>query len=200
MDNTKAFVLVRFSKLFIKLFNVGLARIFLRLIITIYTLQFANVRWNNGFSEIFSIQDRGPYYWDFCTVFTVFSYLKNWEEKEQDAGGKMSTFWVLGYSDDNYLLCPSLNGLQEMIKTCEDFVNEHGLKFSTDPIPHKCKMKCIPYLLEERALRPMKLCNNDFPWVNSNKHLRTNLNAHCNGMKKVRRAMYIDKSNELIQE
>ena len=77
MDNTKAFVLVRFSKLFIKLFNVGLARIFLRLIITIYTLQFANVRWNNGFSEIFSIQDRGPYYWDFCTVFTVFSYLKN---------------------------------------------------------------------------------------------------------------------------
>ena len=125
---------------------------------------------------------------------------------EELRGKRTGCWWnnvylgVLGYSDDNYLLCPSLNGLQEMIKTCEDFVNEHGLKFSKDTIPHKCKTKHIPYLLEERALRPMKLCNNDFPWVNSNKHLRTNLNTHCNGMKKVRRAMYIDKSNELIQE
>ena len=92
---------------------------------------------------------------------------------------------------------------QEMIKTCEDFGNEHGLKFSTDPIPHKCKTKYIPYLLEERALRPMKLCNNNLPWVNSGKHLGTNLNTHCNGMKeemKGKRAMYIDKNNELIQQ
>ena len=42
----------------------------------------------------------------------------------------------------------------------------------------KCKTKCIPYLLKERALRPMKLCNNDFPWVNSGKHLGTNLNGN----------------------
>ena len=90
-----------------------------------------------------------------------------------------------------------------MIKTCENFANEHGLKFSTDPIPNKCKTKCIPYLLEERVLRPMNLCNNNLPWVNSGKHLGTNLDTHCNGMKKdmkVKRAMYIDKNNELIQE
>ena len=90
-----------------------------------------------------------------------------------------------------------------MIKTCEDFVNEHGLKFSKDPIPHKCKTKYIPYLLEERALRPMKMCNKNLAQVNSGKHLGTNLNTHCNGMKeemKGKRAMYIDKNNELIQK
>ena len=49
----------------------------------------------------------------------------------------------------------------------------------------------------------MKLCNNNLPWVNSGKHLGTILNTPCNGMKKemkVKRAMYIDKNNELIQE
>ena len=206
MDNTKAFDLVKFSKLFVKLFNIGLSTIFLRLIIIVYTLQFANVRWNDKYSDMFSISNgvrQGAILSGFLYCFYCIQLFE--ELRRKRTGCWMNTVYlgILGYSDDNYLLCPSLTGLQEMLKTCEDFAEEHGLRFSTDPNPTKCKTKCIPYLIEERILRPMKLCKNNLPWVKAGKHLGAHIDNKSDGMKKdmkVKRAMYIDKNNELIQE
>ena len=48
---------------------------------------------------------------------------------------------MIGYADDNFLLYPTLDGLQEMLKTCEDYAKEHNLYFSTDPNPKKSKTK-----------------------------------------------------------
>ena len=45
----------------------------------------------------------------------------------------------MGYSDDNVCIAPSLNALQDMVRTCEEFAKSHNLKFSTDPNPLKCK-------------------------------------------------------------
>ena len=39
---------------------------------------------------------------------------------------------IFGYSDDNWLLAPSLAALQDMLQTCEEYAHSHNLKFSTD--------------------------------------------------------------------
>ena len=57
---------------------------------------------------------------------------------------------MIGYADENFLLSPTIDGLQEMLKTCEDYAKEHNLVFSTDPSPIKSKTKCIAYLKTER--------------------------------------------------
>ena len=46
---------------------------------------------------------------------------------------------IFGYSDDNLLLAPSIYALQQMLRICENFAEEHNMKFSTDDDPSKCK-------------------------------------------------------------
>ena len=66
---------------------------------------------------------------------------------------------MIGYADDNFLLSPTLDGLQEMLKTCEDYAASHNLRFSTDGDPNKCKTKCLAFLQKKRYLPPMYLCD-----------------------------------------
>ena len=46
---------------------------------------------------------------------------------------------IVGYADDNFLMSPTLDGLQEMLDTCEEYANEHNLTFSTNDNPNKSK-------------------------------------------------------------
>ena len=90
-----------------------------------------------------------------------------------------------------------------MLKICEKYANQHGLQFSTDPDPRKWKTKCISFLHEVKELRPMMLCGNPLPWVEDGKHVGHYIKNVSDGMKndmKVKRARYIGKNNELIQE
>jgi hypothetical protein len=54
-DMSKAFDLVKHSVLFKKLMNSGISMIFLRLLLSIYLLQSANVRWNSKCSNFFPL-------------------------------------------------------------------------------------------------------------------------------------------------
>ena len=44
---------------------------------------------------------------------------------------------VVGYADDLSLVAPCIDGLQEMLKVCEKYAEDHNLKFSTDVNPNK---------------------------------------------------------------
>ena len=110
---------------------------------------------------------------------------------------------IFGYSDDNLLIAPSLDSLQEMVKTCEEYAIEHNLKFSTNVDPRKCKTKCIAFLNKERELGPVELGGVPLPWVDGGLHLGNNISNRCNGMNqdiKVKRAVFIKKNIELNQE
>ena len=39
-------------------------------------------------------------------------------------------FGALGYANNIILLCPSVAGLKKLIKICEDYANEHSIKFN----------------------------------------------------------------------
>ena len=89
-----------------------------------------------------------------------------------------------------------------MLKICENYATEHGLQFSTDPNPRKCKTKCITFVHDNKKLRPMMLCRNPLPWVEDGKHIGHCIQNVSNGMiydMKVKRARYIGKNNELLQ-
>ena len=111
---------------------------------------------------------------------------------------------VLGYADDLYLMVPCIDGLQEMLKVCEKYAEDHNLKFSIDVNPNKSKTKCMAYLHKERELRNLTLCGNKIPWVKSGKHLGMRIDAIKDNILTrdiiEKRARYINSNNELVQE
>ena len=146
---TKAFDLLKHSTLFIKLFNAGIPPIFLRLILVVYRDQFANVRWNNSFSSLFTLHNGVRQGAVASAVFYCFYGNILFEKLRRSGYG----CWVngvyhgiFGYSDDNLLIAPNVYALQKMLDICESFAKEHNLKSSTDANPIKCKTKCISFL------------------------------------------------------
>ena len=110
---------------------------------------------------------------------------------------------ISGYSDDNWLLAPSLSALQDILNTCEEYAASHNLKFSTDPNPDKCKTKLMAFLKKPRELPNLKLCGTDLPWVKKVKHLGNTISNTMDGNQldmKVKTAKYVDKNNTICQE
>ena len=206
MDITKAFDLVRHSLLFKKLIAAGLTVIFVRVLFFIYMNQYANVRWNGSYSSLFNVKNgvrqgailSGILYCFYTNdLFTIL--------RRNKTGCWVNNVYmgIFGYSDDNLLIAPSLDSLQEMIKTCEQYASEHNLKFSTNADPRKCKTKCIAFLNRDRELGPVVLGGVPLPWVDGGLHLGNHIQNRCNGMSqdiKVKRSAFINKNIELNQE
>ena len=75
-----------------------------------------------------------------------------------------STFLgILGYADDNFLIAPSKEALQEMIDTCQEYAENHNLVFSTNPDPAKSKTKCLAFLKKNRHIEKLQLGENSLP-------------------------------------
>ena len=206
MDMTKAFDLVKHSILFRKFLQAGLSPIFIRLLIFIYINQFANINWNNQFSSIFSMTNgvrQGAILSGFAYCFYMNELFAILRKNRSGCWVRGTFLGILGYSDDSLLLAPSLDALQEMIKICEDYAKAHNLQFSTNRDPKKCKTKCLAFLRKERPLPPMYLCGDPLPWVSSGKHLGITIGNKIDGMKTdilIKRAEYINKNNEILQE
>ena len=113
---------------------------------------------------------------------------------------------AVGYADDNPVMSPTLEGLQQMMSTCEKFATDHNLQFSTNPIPKKSKTKCLAYLKKERPLKPIKLNGNNLPWISSPdnvSHLGNTIDNSCNLVAcdiMEKRARFIQRNNEINQE
>ena len=206
MDMTAAFDLTLHSLLFRKMLKAGFPPIFLRLFVFIYSNQCANVRWNGEISSLFSMTNG-------CrqgAVLSAIAYCFYCEDLFRLLKRRRTGCWVLnnyhgivGYSDDNWLLAPSLSSLQDMLKTCEEYAASHNLKFSTDPNPVKCKTKLMAFMKKQRELPRLLLCGNLLPWVDRVKHLGNHISNVIDGNQmdtKIKAAKYIDKNNSLSQE
>ena len=184
---TKAFDLVRHSTMFKKIISAGLSLVFVRLLLFIYINQFANVRWVGTFSDMFTMRNGVRQGAVLSAIFyciyinDLFNILR---KSKYGCWVNGDYFGILGYSDDNLLLAPSLFALQQMVLICENYALAHDLKFSTDPNPDKCKTKCLAFLKKSRQLPNITLCGNALPWVTSGKHLGNILENKLDGMKR----------------
>ena len=91
---------------------------------------------------------------------------------------------ILGYADYFFLLSPSIEGLQDMLKVCQDYALEHTLTFSTNPDPQNSKTKCMAFLKTQRDLKTLTLCGNPHGWVKSGKYLGNKVTNDITGIMK----------------
>ena len=122
MDMSKAFDTVQHSHLFEKLLNQGLPVIIVRYILVSYKYQKANVRWNGKESEYFSIKNgvkQGAIL--SAILYCVYTNGIFQEMRRSNIGCCIGRNYVgiIGYADDLYLMAPSIDTLQEMLKVCE---------------------------------------------------------------------------------
>ena len=206
MDMKKAFDLVKHSTLFQKLADKQLPAIFIRLLVVMYEKQQANVRWNNSLSGLFPIKNgvkQGAVLSPrlYC-VYTddLFDLLRR---KRTGCWVANKFIGIIGYADDLILLSPTIDGLQEMVKTCEEFAIDNNLVFSTHQVPQKCKTKCVAFTKKQECLNKILLNDKELPWVNNVKHLGCNVTTNIHGLPKdimEKRGQYINRANELDQE
>ena len=206
MDMPKAFDVTMHSLLFSKMLNAGLSAIYIRLLIFIYSEQFANVRWNGTFSSTFSLKNgvrQGAILSAIAYCFYCEKLFSLLEQRRSGCWKKGMFLGLFGYSDDNVCVAPSLIALQDMLATCEEFAKSHNLRLSTDPDPTKCKTKTVAFLKKPRPLPSLLLCGNPLPWADKFKHLGVNIENKIDGCEfdvKCKNAQFIGKCMELEQE
>ena len=133
LDASKAFDRIEYVRLFKLLRDRNMCPIVLRLIITMYISQKMQVRWGEIVSSQFSVSNGVKQGGVMSPVlFTVYldNLLKNL--RQRNIGCKIGATYlgVFGYADDLTLLCPSISGLKEMLKICEDYASDYNIIFN----------------------------------------------------------------------
>ena len=208
LDCTKAFDTIKHSILFEKLLEAKVPPVIVRLLISIYRRQMANVRWKSNVSSQFPIRNgvrqgaiASPIL--FCFYMDrLFLLLKN-----SGSGCRISNFYAgaHGYADDLLFLCPSRSGLQEMLDIASKYASDHKISFSTNTIPSKSKTKGIVF--SDQRIRfspePLYLNGNPLPWVEKAKYLGNTVTGILDGYSqdaREKRAQYIERNCEINQE
>ena len=205
MDMTKAFDNVKHSVLFPKLVDKDIPAVFIRLLVVMYEKQVAYVRWNGTMSKSFPINNgvkQGAVLSPrlFCVyIDELFDILR---KKQTGCWVNDKSIGIVGYADDLLLLSPTLDGLQEMVNTCEKFATRN-LKISTHHVLKQCKTKCMAFTKKKTLLKDIFLNGKVLPWITYAKHLGCKITDNTNGLSKdimEKRAQYINRANELDQE
>ena len=177
MDKSKAFDLCKFSILFRKMFH-RISHIFLHVITFMYVNQFSNVHFSSEVSSSFTISNgvgQGKILASFTYYFYCYDFFQLLERSGFGCSINGTYSCAHGYSDDDLLLAPTISALRGMLQIFEEYCNQYGLKFSTDPDPRKSKTKCIAWLKTPRQLPRLTLCGNKLPWVDRINHLGVTL-------------------------
>ena len=185
LDFSKAFDKVNFDQLFQKLIARKVPAIVLRLVSFIYMNQSCYIRWNSVDSESFSVRNgvrQGAILYPSLFCFYLDNLLSHLREAGIGChiGGEF--LGAYGYADDVTLLSPTRQGLQSMLKICEEFSQGHSMLFSTDPVPSKSKTKCMLFSRHKSAdqVLNLQLNGDNLPWVSTAKHLGNHLSSKLN--------------------
>ena len=207
MDMRKAFDTVKHSTLFGKLIKRNVPPIYLRLLLVMYMSQTAKVRWEGTVSDAFSILNgvkQGAVLSAILFCVYIDDLIKELRKNRDGCWLNGEFVGIIVYADDIVLLSPSLDGLQNMIDTCSRYAKSHNLSFSTHENPTKSKTKCIAFQRTKKDLKHRILNGKKLPWVTTVKHLGTTITddvaCKLNQDLLEKRAQYISKNNELVQE
>ena len=118
MDMTKAFDKVKHSILFQKLLKRHVPPIILRFLLHAYNIQVAMVRWNGNYSAEFNIKNgvkQGAVLSALLYCVYVDDLFLRFRKNRQGCWINGEFLGIFGYADDDVLLSPTLDGLQNMI-------------------------------------------------------------------------------------
>ena len=110
-------------------------------------------------------------------------------------------YGAAAFADDLVLMCPTRTAMQELLKVCERYGEEHNITFSTDPDPRKSKTKCLYMCGSLRARYParVQLYGRPLPFVPTPSHLGHELHQLVNMDfdANAKRITFIDKSTRI---
>ena len=118
----------------------GIPPISIRLLLEMYEQQQANVRWNGVLSNPFPVTNgvkQGAVLSPILYCIYIDGLFTRLRKEKTWCWANGNYVGIVAYADDLLLLSQTINGLQEMTKTCEDYGNTHNLTLSTDPILKK---------------------------------------------------------------
>ena len=133
LDLSKAYDRVQYYKLFRKLLERGLPEGVVRLLVTWYSSQTMQIKWNNQTSEAFGVTNgvRQGSVLSPCLFNVYVDDLLN-QLCTSGCGAKVANVYAgcLTYADDIVLVSPTVISLQRMIDICETYANNNGLIFN----------------------------------------------------------------------
>ena len=133
LDASKAFDRVNYIKLFDKLLSKGMCPLTVRLLLNMYTKQKLQVKWNNRLSSKFDVTN-GVRQGGVLSPLLFSLYVDDLlvKLKNNGIGCHIGHHFVgaFGYADDLILLSPSVQGMEIMIKICEEYADEHSILFN----------------------------------------------------------------------
>ena len=105
-------------------------------------------------------------------------------------------FGALGYADDLVLICPSRDGLQEMLNICDKYGDEYSMKFNAT------KTVCM-YMSNKgniNDISPLQLSGYSLKWVTSFKYLGINITPDLKDSTDImiKRGQFISSVNNLM--
>merc|ERR1712179_845915 len=133
LDASKAFDRVTFIKLFEKMLKKGMCPLTVRLLLNMYTEQKLQVKWNDILSDKFEVTNgvrQGGVLSPLFYSIYIDDVLEKLKRNGIDCHIGHNFVGAFGYADDLILLSPSLTGLMNMIKICEDYACEHDILFN----------------------------------------------------------------------
>ena len=107
--------------------------IIIRLLLNMYTQQKLQVKWNNVISNQFNVSN-GVCQGGIMSPLLFRIYIDDLllELKNSGIGCTVGNYYcgAFGYADDLILLCPTITGIEHMIKICELYADKHFIRFN----------------------------------------------------------------------
>ena len=191
VDASKAFDRVRYDKLFTLLVGRGLPPIVVRSLLELYVNQEMRTRWRGQFSDSFKTCNgirQGGVISPVLFCIYIDELLLRLAEKGSGCWIGKHFYGALGYADDLTLLAPSVTGLRELLRICEDFAVEYSVNYNAE------KTVCMLFSKRDVFKPSVKLCGTELKWVQSVKHLGTYLDDNMSEETEIRK-----KKQDLIQ-
>ena len=134
IDASKAFDKIKYGKLFKTILKRDMPGVVIRFLFDSYTRQYTYVRWGSALSDVVQMANgvkQGAVL--SATLFCV--YMDELTERLRNSGIGCyighKFYGCLSYADDLIILCPSVKGLQKMVKICEEFGLEYCVTYNS---------------------------------------------------------------------
>ena len=143
LDASKAFDKIHFGKLFSLLIKRNLPASIIRLLLDMYRRQNVKVKWNNTYSNSFHVSN-GVRQGGVLSPILFSIYLDVLIERLKAEGigcyAGSNYVGVVAYADDVTLLCPSRQGLQQMLDICATYGRAFMITYN------ETKTECIKFV------------------------------------------------------
>ena len=169
LDASKAFDRLNHGKLFNLLLERDLPAVVLRFLIDSYTRQITYIKWNSAKSSAIPMLN-GVKQGGVLSPILFCIYMDELIGRLKNSGigchiGNQF-YGGFGYADDLKVLCPTIGGLQKMVKICEEFGKDYDVTFNAKKTLGICYGDA-----DSDTLRPIYLDGEAIKWHTEVKYL-----------------------------